>query len=44
MREIYFLSEDGKRLFVIVRVGDPKGKDPEAPVVGVNRVYDRVDR
>jgi hypothetical protein len=44
MREVYFLSEDGRRLFVIVRVGDPKGKDPEAPIVGVNRVYDRVER
>jgi hypothetical protein len=44
MRETYFLSEDGKRLFVIVRLGDPKGKDPEAPIVGVNRVYDRIER
>ena len=40
MTETYFLSEDGKRLFVIVRVGtDRKG----APIMGVNRVYDRVD-
>jgi hypothetical protein len=39
MTETYFLSEDGKRLFVIIRVGsDRKG----APVMGVNRVYDRV--
>jgi hypothetical protein len=34
-----FLSEDGSRLFVIIRVGDPvKGERP----VGVNRVYDRI--
>jgi hypothetical protein len=40
MTETYFLSEDGNRLFVIVRVGsDRKG----APIMGVNRVYDRVD-
>ena len=39
MTETYFLSEDAKRLFVIIRVGsDRKG----APVMGVNRVYDRV--
>lgn len=44
MRETYFVSDDGKRLFVIVRVGDPQEKDKEAPVVGVNRVYDRVER
>jgi hypothetical protein len=44
MRETYFVSENGKRLFVIVRVGDPQDKDKDAPVVGVNRVYDRVLR
>jgi hypothetical protein len=44
MSEVYFLSGNGKRLFVIVRVGDPKSKDPETPLVGVNRVYDRVER
>lgn len=38
MTETYFLSADGRRLFVIVRVGDPK---KNAPVVGFNRVYDR---
>src|SRR5262249_41749692 len=41
MHETYFLSEDGKRLFVIIRVGDPS-KDKNAPIVGFNRVYDRV--
>jgi len=35
----YFLSDDGDRMFVILRVGQP-AKD--APPVGVNRVYDRV--
>lgn len=39
MSETYFLSEDGLRLFVIVRVGDPK--KPET-MAGVNRVYDRI--
>ena len=42
MRETYFLSQDGKRLFVIVRVGDPHEKD--APVIGVDRVYDRATK
>jgi hypothetical protein len=41
MSETYFLSEDGKRLFVIIRVGDTS-KDKNAPIVGFNRVYDRV--
>jgi hypothetical protein len=41
MTETYFLSEDGKRLFVIVRVGSNR---KNAPVMGVNRVYDRVDQ
>jgi hypothetical protein len=41
MTETYFLSEDGRRLFVIVRVGSNR---KDAPVMGVNRVYDRVDQ
>jgi hypothetical protein len=40
MTETYFLSEDGRRLFVIVRVGSDR---KNAPVMGVNRVYDRID-
>ena len=40
MSETYFISEDGRRLFVIIRIGDPK--KPET-LAGVNRVYDRVD-
>jgi len=39
MSETYFLSPDGDRLFVIVRLGDPK---KGASTVGVNRVYDRI--
>lgn len=39
MVETFFLSSDGNRLFVIVRVGD-QSKGPTR--VGVNRVYDRV--
>lgn len=45
IHETYFLSEDGKRLFVVIRVGDPpteKEKEKGAQIVGVNRVYDRV--
>jgi hypothetical protein len=41
MSETYFLSSDGRRLFVIVRVGEPKRDEPQA---GFNRVYDRIDR
>ncbi len=41
MTETYFLSEDGKRLFVVIRVGDPS-KDKNTPIIGFNRVYDRV--
>ena len=41
MSETYFLSEDGQRLFVIIRIGDPRR--PET-VAGVNRVYDRIVR
>ncbi len=39
MTEAWFLSEDGARLFVVIRVGDP---DKSVRPVGVNRVYDRV--
>jgi hypothetical protein len=39
MTETYFLSPDGQRMFVIVRLGDPK---KGTSTVGVNRVYDRV--
>ena len=39
MSETYFVSEDGRRLFVIIRIGDPK--KPET-MAGINRVYDRV--
>jgi hypothetical protein len=38
MNEQYFLSDDGRRLFVIVRVGEQR---KDARPVGVNRVYDR---
>ena len=40
MSETYFLSDDAKRLFVIIRLGEQR---KGTPVVGVNRVYDRVD-
>ena len=45
MHHTYFLSEDGNRLFLIIRVGDQKpdkDKDKDTPVVGVDRIYDRV--
>jgi hypothetical protein len=42
MTETYFLSPDGQRLFVIIRLGDPKPKKDD-PIVGVNRVYDRIE-
>jgi len=39
--ETYLLSEDGSRLFVLIRIGEQvKGERP----VGVNRVYDRVNK
>jgi len=38
MTETYFLSADGRRLFVIVRIGEAK---KDTPIVGFNRVYDR---
>ena len=40
MTEVYYLSNDGQRLFVIVRVGSSR---KGAPVMGINRVYDRAD-
>jgi hypothetical protein len=44
LRETYFLSEDGQRLFVVLRVGDPprEGRDGQTRINGYNRVYDRV--
>jgi hypothetical protein len=39
MTETYFLSPDGSRLFVILRVGEVR---KNVPPVGANRVYDRV--
>jgi hypothetical protein len=45
MTETYFLSEDASRLFVIIRLGDPKqAASKNAPLAGVNRVYDRAER
>lgn len=45
MTETYFLSEDASRLFVIIRLGDPKQATAKnAPLAGVNRVYDRAQR
>ena len=41
MFQTAFLSDDGNRLFVIIRVGEQK---KDVPVVGVNRVYDRQRR
>jgi hypothetical protein len=42
MTEIYFLSEDASRLFVIIRLGDPEKVGKDTPPAGVNRVYDRL--
>jgi len=39
MDQTYFLSADGQRLFVIIRIGEP---DEEEPQPGYDRVYDRV--
>ena len=39
MFETYFLSEDAKRLFVIIRIGEPVKGELQP---GVNRVYDRI--
>ena len=45
MTETYFLSEDASRLFVIIRLGDPKqAAAKNVPLAGVNRVYDRAQR
>jgi len=42
MTETYFLSEEASWLFVIIRLGDPKQATAKnAPLAGVNRVYDR---
>ena len=41
MFETYFLSEDAKRLFVIIRIGEPVKGELQP---GVNRVYDRIYR
>lgn len=41
MFETYFLSQDAKRLFVIIRIGDPVKGELQP---GVNRVYDRISR
>jgi hypothetical protein len=41
MKEAYFLSQDGNRLFVIIRVGEER---PDVLPVGSNRVYDRIDQ
>jgi hypothetical protein len=38
--ETYFLSEDGSRLFLIIRIG---GLNRDGRPVGVNRVYNRVN-
>lgn len=40
MTEVYFLSPDAKRLFVIVRVGQPSRNRQQS---GFNRVYDRIE-
>jgi hypothetical protein len=39
MTETYFLSPDARRMFVILRVTSTRD---DAPVMGVNRVYDRI--
>ena len=36
------LGEEGRRLFVIIRLGDLR-KKPPPPVSGANRVYDRIE-
>ena len=40
MTETYFLSADGSRMFVVVRVGLQK---KDSPIVGFDRVYDRIE-
>jgi hypothetical protein len=39
MSEVYFLIDDGSRMVVVIRIGDPR--KPETNF-GVNRVYDRI--
>jgi hypothetical protein len=39
IHETWFLSQDGSRLFLVIRVGEVA---PGVRPVGVNRVYDRV--
>ncbi len=39
LTQTYFLSPDGDRLFVILRVGEPRDDEPQA---GYDRVYDRI--
>jgi len=41
MTETYFVDETARRLFVLLRVGSSR---KGAPVMGVNRVYNRVDQ
>jgi hypothetical protein len=41
MTETYFLSPDASRLFVMIRLGQPRR---DVPQPGFNRVYDRVER
>ena len=40
MAETYFLSDDGQKLFVIIRLGEQR---KGMPIQGVNRTYDRVN-
>ncbi len=42
MSETYFVGDDNRRLFIIIRLGD-QTKKPPPPVSGANRVYDRID-
>jgi hypothetical protein len=42
MTETFFLSTDGRRMFVILRIPDPNKKD--MMTIAINRVYDRIDR
>lgn len=41
MTETYRLSDDGSRLFVIIRLGEQR---KDRPIVGVNRSYQRVQK
>jgi hypothetical protein len=42
LSETYFLSSDGQRMFVVIRLGEQPQAEGE-PIDGVNRVYDRID-